>query len=148
VKVVDVNLLLYAVDEASPHHKLAKPWVESQLSGSETFAFAWAVLLAFIRLGTNPRVFESPLTLDAALDLVDSWLEQPCSTVIHPTDRHSQLLRELLAPFGTAGNLTSDAHLAALSVEHGAELCSADADFARFPRVRWNNPLAQTPSRA
>jgi len=141
VKVVDANLLLYAVDETSPHHEAAKPWLERELSGSETFGLAWAVLLAFIRLGTNPRVFATPLTVEEALDLADSWLEQPCAAVVHPTDRHSQILRELLAPFGTAGNLTSDAHLAALSVEHGAELCSADADFARFPRVRWLNPL-------
>jgi uncharacterized protein len=143
VKLVDANVLLYAVDETSPHHALAKPWLERQLSGSETFAFAWAVVLAFVRLATNPRVFEDPLTVEEALDLVDSWLEQPSATVIHPTNRHSSLLRELLAPLGTAGNLASDAHLAALSIEHGAELCSADGDFARFPRVRWINPLAE-----
>jgi toxin-antitoxin system PIN domain toxin len=142
VKLVDTNLLLYAVDESSPHHRAAKPWLEQLLSGSETFAFAWAVLLAFVRLATNPRVFASPLTLDEALDLVDSWLEQPAATVVHPTERHSHLLRELLTHLGTAANLTSDAHLAALSIEHGAELCSADSDFARFPRVRWLNPLA------
>jgi toxin-antitoxin system PIN domain toxin len=142
VKLVDANLLLYAVDEASPHHEVAAPWLEQQLSGSETFAFSWAVLLAFVRLTTNPRVFEAPLTVEEALDLVDAWLAQPNVTVVHPTDRHSQLLRELLAQSGTAGNLASDAHLAALSLEHGAELCSADADFARFPRVRWFNPLA------
>lgn len=146
MKLVDANLLLYAVDEASPHHKVAKPWLEQQLSGSETFAFAWTVLLAFIRLATNPRVFTAPLTLEEALDLLDSWLEQPPATVVHPTDRHAQLLRELLAPLGTAGNLTSDAHLAALSIEHGAELCSSDSDFARFPRVRWLNPLQSAPS--
>ena len=143
MKLVDANLLLYAVDEASPQHGVAKPWLEEQLSGSETVAFAWAVLLAFVRLATNPRVFEAPLALDDALDLVDSWLEQPNATVLHPTDRHSRLLRELLAPLGTAANLTSDAHLAALSIEHGAELCSGDADFARFPRVRWLNPLVR-----
>ncbi len=141
MKLVDTNLLLYAVDETSPHHRVARPWLEGQLSGSETLAFAWAVLLAFLRLATNPRVFEAPLTLEEALDLVDSWLEQPNATVVHPTDRHSRLVRELLAPLGTAGNLTSDAHLAALSVEHGAELCSGDSDFARFQRVRWLNPL-------
>ena len=143
MKLVDANLVLYAVDEASPQHGVAKPWLEEQLSGSETLAFAWAVLLAFVRLATNPRVFEAPLALDDALDLVDSWLEQPNATVLHPTDRHSRLLRELLAPLGTAANLTSDAHLAALSIEHGAELCSGDADFARFPRVRWLNPLVR-----
>jgi hypothetical protein len=146
VKLVDANLLLYAVDEASPHHIVAKQWLERQLSGSETFAFAWAVLLAFVRLATNPRVFAAPLTVEEALDLVDSWLEQPSATVVHPTDRHSPLLRELLAPLGTAGNLASDAHLAALSIEHGAELCSGDSDFARFPRVRWLNPLAEPTS--
>jgi toxin-antitoxin system PIN domain toxin len=144
VKLSDANLLLYAVDESSPHHAVAKPWLERELSGSETFAFAWAVLLAFIRLATNPRVFRSPLTVEEALDLVDSWLEQPNATVVHPTDRHTALLRELLVPLGTAANLTSDAHLAALSIEHGAELCSGDSDFARFPRVRWFNPLAET----
>lgn len=142
MKLVDANVLLYAVDSRSPHHEVAKPWLEEQLSGSETFAFAWAVLLAFIRLATNPRVFENPLSGEEALDLVDSWLAQPNVTVLHPTDRHSQLLRELLAPLGTAGNLTSDAHLATLAIEHGAELCSADADFSRFAGVQWTNPLA------
>ena len=143
MKLVDANLLLYAVDEASPQHLVAKRWLEEQLSGSETLAFAWAVLVAFVRLATNPRVFEAPLALDDALDLVDSWLEQPNAVVLHPTDRHSRLLRELLAPLGTAANLTSDAHLAVLAIEHGAELCSGDADFARFPRVRWLNPLVR-----
>lgn len=142
MKVTDVNLLLYAVDESSPRHEPARTWLEEQLSGSETFAFAWSVLLAFVRLGTNPRVFGAPLSLEEALDLVDSWLAQPSVTVIHPTDRHSALLRELLGPLGTAGNLTTDAHLAALAIEHGAELCSADTDFARFPMLRWVNPLA------
>ena len=142
MKLVDANVLLYALDEASPHHAVAKPWLERELSSPETFAFAWTVLLAFVRLSTNPRVFEAPLAVREALDLVDSWLEQPSVTVVHPTDRHGALLRELLTPLGTAANLVSDAHLAALSIEHGAELCSADADFARFPRVRWSNPLA------
>lgn len=142
MKLADVNVLLYAVDETSPHHAIAKPWLEQQLSGSETFAFAWAVLVAFVRLVTNPRVFHAPLTSDEALNIVESWLEQPCVTVVHPTSQHSRLLRESLAPLGTAGNLTSDAHLAALAVEHGAELCSGDTDFARFPRANWINPLA------
>jgi toxin-antitoxin system PIN domain toxin len=141
VKLPDANLLLYAVDDASPQHGLARGWLEERLSGSETIAFGWAGLLAFVRLSTQARVFSSPLTVDQALDLVDSWLAQPCATVIHPTDRHSALLRELLGPLGTAGNLTTDAHLAALALEHGAELCSADADFSRFPGLRWVNPL-------
>ncbi len=131
----------YAVDESSPHHEPARTWLEERLSGSETFAFSWSVLLAFLRLATHPRVFEVPLELDEALDLIDSWLAQPCGTVIHPTDRHSPHLRELLGPLGTAANLTTDAHLASLAIEHGAELCSADTDFSRFSRLRWVNPI-------
>jgi hypothetical protein len=87
-------------------------------------------------------VFESPLEPGEALDRVDAWLAQPCAVVLHAGDRHAALLRELLEPVGTAGNLTVDAHLAALAIEHGAELCSADADFSRFPRLLWRNPLA------
>lgn len=142
MKLADVNLLLYAVDESAVHHERARDWLEEMLSGSETFAFAWSVLLAFVRLSTNPRVFHTPLDAREALDLVDSWLAQPCAAVIHPTDRHSALLRELLAPLGTAANLTTDAHLAALAREHGAQLCSADADFSRFAGLDWTNPLA------
>ncbi len=141
MKLLDLNLLLYAVDEASPHHDVARPWIEATLSGPETVALAWSVLLGFVRLSTRATVFEEPLEVDEALDLVDGWLAQPPTTVVHPTDRHAAVLRSLLAPLGTAGNLTTDAHLAALSIEHGAELCSADADFTRFPGVRWASPL-------
>jgi toxin-antitoxin system PIN domain toxin len=141
VKLPDVNLLLYAVDESSARHGPARAWVEERLSGAETFALAWVVLLAFIRLTTSSRVFQSPLTPSQALDLVDSWLAQPCATVVHPTSRHAPVLRQLLEPLGTAGNLTTDAHLAALAIEHGAELCSTDTDFSRFAGLRWTNPL-------
>jgi toxin-antitoxin system PIN domain toxin len=141
VKLPDVNLLLYAVDQGSPRHEPARAWVEERLSGTETFALAWAVLLAFIRLTTSSRVFESPLTTREAMDLVDGWLAQPCTTVVHPTTRHASVLRELLEPLGSAGNLTSDAHLATLAIEHGAELCSSDTDFSRFAGLRWANPL-------
>jgi uncharacterized protein len=142
VKLTDVNLLLYALDAASPRHRAARRWLEQRLSGAETFAFSWVVLLAFIRLSTNPRVFREPLEPAEAFDIVDGWLGQPCATVVHPTDRHPAVLRELLQPLGTAGNLTTDAHLAALAVEHGAELCSSDVDFSRFAGLRWTNPLA------
>lgn len=141
MKLPDVNLLLYAVDESSARHGPARAWVEERLSGAETFALAWVVLLAFIRLTTSSRVFQSPLTPSQALDLVDSWLAQPCATVVHPTSRHAPVLRQLLEPLGTAGNLTTDAHLAALAIEHGAELCSTDTDFSRFAGLRWTNPL-------
>jgi toxin-antitoxin system PIN domain toxin len=144
VKLLDANLLLYAVDERSPRHAAARAWLETTLSGSETVALAWTVLLAFVRISTRAAIFERPLSPDEALDLVDRILAQPCTTVVHPTDRHAAVLRELLAPFGTAGNLTADAHLAALAIEHGAELCSCDADFSRFPGVRWTDPLRST----
>lgn len=141
MRLPDLNLLLYAVDETSPRHALAREWVEATMSGSETVALAWTVLVGFVRLSTRAAVFEEPLAVGEALDLVDSWLNQPSTTVVHPTDRHAVILRTLLEPLGTAGNLTTDAHLAALSIEHGAELCSIDADFSRFPGVRWRDPL-------
>jgi toxin-antitoxin system PIN domain toxin len=142
VKLTDVNLLLYAIDASAPRHRQAREWLEAQLSGTETVAFAWSVLLAFLRLSTNARVFTAPLALADAFELVEGWLGQPNSTVVHPTERHGAVLRQLLEPLGTAGNLTSDAHLAALSIEHGAELCSSDADFSRFAGVRWSDPLS------
>lgn len=142
MKVVDANLLIYAVDESAARHQRARAWLEEMLSAAETVGFAWVVMLAFVRLTTSPRIFETPLTPSQALDHVDRWLAQPCAAVVQPTDRHPALLRELLADAGTAGNLTSDVHLAAIAIEHGAELCSADTDFARFPRLRWTNPLA------
>jgi len=141
VKLPDVNLLLYAIDEGSPRHGRARAWLEEVLSGTEAVAFAWTVLLGFVRISTNPAAFERPLDADEALDYVDGWLAQPVATVVHPTDRHATALRQLLQPFGTAGNLTSDAHLAALAIEHGAELCSSDTDFSRFEGLRWTDPL-------
>jgi toxin-antitoxin system PIN domain toxin len=141
VKLPDVNLFLYAVDESSPRHAHARAWMEATLSGTETVALTWTMLLGFIRLSTHPALFEQPLEAEEALDLVDGWLAQPCTTVVHPTDRHAAVLRELLTPLGTAGNLSTDAHLAALAIEHGALLCSCDSDFSRFPGLRWVDPL-------
>lgn len=141
MKLPDVNLLLYGIDEDSPRHQVARGWVESLFGGTETVALAWAVMLAFVRLTTKPQVMTRPFTVEEALDVVEGWLARPNVVVVHPTDRHAHILRELLAPLGTGGNLTTDAHLAALSIEHGAELCSSDADFSRFPGVRWQDPL-------
>jgi toxin-antitoxin system PIN domain toxin len=142
VRISDVNLLLYAYDSSALQHQRARAWLEEQLSGVEAFGFAWATLLAFVRLVTSPRVFEAPLRVEEALDVVDAWLTAPPATVLNPGPRHAVLVRQLLEPVGTAGNLTTDAHLAALALEHDAELCSADADFSRFPGLRWSNPLA------
>lgn len=141
MKLTDVNLLLYATDTDAPRHREARRWLEESLSGSETFAFAWPVLVAFLRLSTNPRVFAKPLRPEEALDLIDGWLSQPPATIVHPTDRHSAVMRELLELLGTAGNLASDAHLAALAIEHGAQLYSSDTDYSRFTRVQWSDPL-------
>ena len=141
MKLPDVNLLLYALDEASPQHARARPWLDDLLSGSEPVAFAWTVLLAFIRLSTRAQIFERPLQAAEAFDIIEGWLAQPSAVLVQPTERHLALLRGLLEPLGTAGNLTTDSHLAALAIEHGAELCSADRDFGRFPGLRVVNPL-------
>lgn len=142
MKLVDLNLLLYAVNRDSPKHVAAKSWLETTLSGSERVALPWIVLLGFLRITTSPRVLPRPLAPEHALSVVDGWLAQPSVVALHPGDDHWRLLHELLADSGTAGNLTTDAHLAALAIEHGAELCSTDSDFARFARARWTNPLA------
>lgn len=140
--LLDANLLLYAVNSDAPLHRKARAWLEQTLSGSEAVALSWNVILAFLRLTTRQGLFRNPLSPDRAFDLVAAWLERPPVTVIDPGPRHFMILRGLLTPLGTAGNLTSDAHLAALAIEHGAELCSCDADFARFPGLHWQNPLA------
>jgi len=140
--LLDANLLIYAVNQDAPLHRSAKQWLEAALSGKETVGFSWNVLLAFLRLTTRTGLFRRPLKVDAALDIVDSWLDQTCATIVHPGPRHLSILRELLQHVGTGGNLTSDAHLAALAIEHGAELCSSDTDFARFGGLQWRNPLA------
>ena len=140
--IVDVNLLIYAVNEDAPSHRKARSWLEATISAQETVGFSWNVLLAFLRLTTRPGVFRNPLAPGAAFDLIALWLDQPSVTIVQAGPRHLQILRELLMPLGAAGNLTSDAHLAALAVEHGAELCSSDADFGRFSRLKWSNPLA------
>ena len=140
--LIDANLLIYAVNQDAPLNRKAKPWLQAALSGKETVGFPWNVLLAFLRLTTRPGLFLRPLPMDTAFDLVASWLDQTSATIVHPGPRHLSVLRELLQPLGTGGNLTSDAHLAALAIEHGAELCSSDTDFARFPGLKWRNPLA------
>jgi toxin-antitoxin system PIN domain toxin len=142
VKLPDVNLLVYAADESSRHHAQARPWLEQTLSGTEEVGFAWMVLLGFVRISTNPAAFGNALAPARAFEFIDSWLEAAVATVVHPGQRHADHIRELLMPLGTAGNLTTDAHLAALAIEHGAELCSSDNDFSRFEGVRWTNPIA------
>lgn len=141
MKLPDANLLLYAYDSRAAQHTSARDWLQRTLSDSETVGMAWSVLLAFIRLSTRATVVEHPLAAETATGFVESWLSQPCVTIVHPTARHMAVLRELLLPLGTAGNLTTDAHLAALATEHGATLYSCDNDFSRFSGLRWIDPL-------
>ncbi len=141
MKLLDVNLLIYAVDEESSHHERTLRWFEATLSGRETVAFSWHALVGFLRITTRPRGARDAWPIQTALDEIERWLAQPVATVVHPTDRHAAVLRDLLAPLGTGGNLTSDAHLAALAIEHGATLCSHDNDFSRFAGLDWLDPL-------
>ena len=141
MKLLDANLLLYAVNKDAPLHAQAKAWLETTLSGRETVAFSWNVILAFVRLTTRPGLFRNALSPERAFDLVADWLGQPSATVVNPGPRHLAILRGLLTSLGTGGNLPSDAHLAALAIEQNAELCSCDAAFARFAGLDWRNPL-------
>ena len=140
MKIVDTNVLVYAISEDAQLHAVANAWLLETLSGSETVGFCWQVMIGFIRLMTHPSLSLSPLRHDHAITLVKSWLAQPPSTVIVPTERHLNIVQELLDSVGIAGNLTNDAHIAALSIEHGATVYSFDNDFSRFPRVRWAMP--------
>jgi uncharacterized protein len=140
VVVVDANVLLYAVDSASTHHGQARSWLDTAFAGAEAVGLAWIALLAFIRIGTNPTILTAPMTVDQAVGQVDAWLGAPAAVIAQPTGRHAGLLRGLLRDTGTAGNLTSDAHLAALAIEHGAEIVSYDRAFARFAGVRHRLP--------
>jgi toxin-antitoxin system PIN domain toxin len=142
VRIVDANVLLYAVNEDDPHHHLARGWLDRALQGGMAVGFAWVVLLAFLRLSTRPGLFPRPLRAGQALDVVEAWLGQPPAVIVEPTLRHHLVLRGLLEPFGTAANLVGDAHLAALAVEHGASVVSFDRDFGRFPGVRHVEPEA------
>ena len=142
MKLVDANVLLYAVDDESPNHSAANGWLDGALAGGEAIGFAWVVVLAFLRLSTHPRLSARPLNVEEAADLVEQWLEEPPAVVVHPGGRHLSLLRGLLTALGTGANLVTDAHLAALAVEHGAEIVSFDRDFQRFEGVRWSLPQA------
>ena len=124
MRIVDANVLLYAVNETSPHHARARSWLDGALAGREPVGFAWTVLLAFLRLATHPAVFPRPLTVNEATEVVRAWLAQPPAVVVEPTPRHADLLAGLLAEAGTAANLVGDAHLAALALEHDAVLIS------------------------
>ncbi|MCP9916459.1 type II toxin-antitoxin system VapC family toxin [Cyanobium sp. ATX 6F1] len=139
--IPDANVLLYAVNQDAPQHGPARHWLEATLSGDEAVGWTWLVLLAFLRISTSQRVFDRPLEVDEALALIDGWLERPVSRLVQPGPHHWPLLRQLLSASGTAANLSSDAHLAAIALEQGARLASCDRDFQRFSGLRAEAPL-------
>jgi len=139
--LLDVNILVYAYDANSRHHAHARQWWENQLNGSQLIGLSWVGVLGFIRLLTNPRIFQHPYSAEEVVAIVDTWLLQPHVKMIHPSEQHFARLAGLIRQLGTAGNLTTDAHLAALAMERGLILQTTDADFARFPGLKWHNPL-------
>ena len=141
MRLVDANLLLYAYDPNAVQHPASRIWLEDTLSGSSLVRFAWITLWAFLRIATNPRVFERPLAMAEAERHVSAWLAQPAAGILEPGERHWEILRQLARDGQAVGPLVMDAALAAIAIEHGATLCTTDRDFARFPGLTWTNPI-------
>lgn len=139
--IIDANLLIYSFVEEMQEHQKAKSWLETQLSGRAVVGLPWPSLLAFVRLTTNPRVFREPVSITRAWEQVESWLDCTVVRIPLPAERHRDILGTCLVAGGVRGNLVQDAHLAALAIENGMLLYSTDGDFARFPGLRWENPL-------
>lgn len=139
--VPDVNLLVHAYNAESPVHGKARAWWEATLGDPAPVGLAWSVVLGYIRITTHTGILQNPLPAATACAHAESWLAQPQVSLVHPGERHASILFDLLRKLGTAGNLTTDAHLAALAIEHQADLRSTDADFGRFSGLRWVNPL-------
>jgi toxin-antitoxin system PIN domain toxin len=139
--LVDANLLLHAYNPRAVEHDASRAWLEATLSGSELVRIAWVTVWAFLRISTSPRVFERPLQMNEAVEIVSSWFAQPVVGMLDPGERHWEILQAVSREGRTAGPLVMDAALAALAIEHGATLCSTDRDFSRFQDLRWTNPL-------
>ncbi|MBL8664110.1 MAG: type II toxin-antitoxin system VapC family toxin [Candidatus Odyssella sp.] len=140
--LVDANLLLYAYHTRAPEHARSRAWLEAALSGPERVGFAWLTLWAFLRIATNPRVFDRPLSVTEAESAVSSWLAQPAAIILEPEERHWEILRGIMRDGQTAGPLVMDAVVASIAIEHGATLYTTDRDFSRFIGLKWLNPLA------
>lgn len=140
--LLDANLLVYAANRAAPEHGIGRAWLDAQLARGQKVGLPWPSMLAFVRLVTNPLVVRSPASPRAAWKQIEDWLGTETTWIPVPTDRHSQIVARFFdAPWMTS-RLVPDAHLAALAIEHGLTLCSTDGDFARFPGLTWQNPLA------
>lgn len=140
MKLVDANLLIYTAEEGAPQFEPAVSWLDRALNGRETVAFAWVSLLAYLRVTTHAGIFRNPHSAAQAADVIKTWVELPQTVVLEPGRRHLYFLKTCLEQAGTAGNLVNDAHLAALALEHGADVVSFDHDFARFDGVSWVKP--------
>jgi uncharacterized protein len=140
--LVDSNLLIYATVRSFRQHEPARQWLDDQFADLSRVGLPWPSLLGFLRIVTNPRIFPRPLSMDLAWKHVEAWFSQPNVWVPLPTENHSLILSRMLKSAGAGANLVPDADLAALAVEHGLSLCSTDGDFARFPGLRWANPLS------
>jgi toxin-antitoxin system PIN domain toxin len=138
--VPDVNVLLHAYNAGSRRHTAFKSWWEAMLSGNRPVGLAWPALLGFIRVSTHPKIMEKPLPVERAIMIVRSWIAAPCAEMIWPGSRHAEILFGLLEAAGTAGNLTTDAHIAAMAIEYEAEVATTDLDFGRFAGLRWFIP--------
>lgn len=140
--IVDVNLLLYAADPTSPHHAPCRDWLTAALTGEQRVGIPWQSVGGFVRISTHPRATRRPLTTEQAWQVVDSWFASPVAWVPATSERTVRILRALMLDHHLSSGMTSDAQLAALAIEHGAAVVSADTDFARIPGLRWTNPLA------
>ena len=138
---IDANLFLYASDTSAAHHQASRRWLENTLSGEEAVGIPWAMVLAFLRVGTNPQIRKNAFSLQEAIAIVAGWLERPNVTLLNPGERHWEILRAVMIKGQARGPLITDAHLAALAIEHGASLATTDRDFARFPGLKFFNPL-------
>lgn len=140
MRVVDANVLLYAVNTASPQHQASVRWLDSALDGADNVGFSWNALLAFLRISTSERVFPSPLSSEEAMAQVNEWISAPSAHILNPGERHPMILESVLTGVSAAGNLVNDAHLAALALEHRASVVTFDRDFDRFEGVRAFSP--------
>lgn len=140
MKVVDANVLLYAVNTDSAHHDPSRRWIDASLSGADTVGFTWLALTAFIRLSTKVGLFPAPLSVGEATSQTRAWLEAPGARLLESANQHHDVLERLLASVGAGGNLVNDAHLAAIAIEHRAAIVSYDGDFGRFDGVRCHRP--------
>lgn len=138
MKLPDVNVLVNSLNADSPWQATAQHWLERAFDNGPGVGFAWLALVGFVRITTHPRIMSAPLPVAQAVGVVDDWLAHPCARILHPTERHADILSKLLLMAGTAGNLTNDAHLAALAIEHGAVVGTFDRDFQRFSGVRFD----------